>query len=286
MEEKTVRKTEIRVSGISTYYLEAGSGQLVVLLHGWGSNADLYRRVIDALSLQYHVAAPVFPGCSGESGPSDEPSEPWSVDDYVGFVKEFTQELLKKDGLLPGDRSDPADLPGVIFLGHSHGGRVLIKLAGRDADTLPFRIEKLILVDSAGIVPEKTEAQKAAIRRYKAGKKFLESPVMKTLFPEALEKFKKSHGSADYRSASPVMRDTMVRVVNEDEREWMPEIKAETLLIWGTADADTPIASGEIMESMIPGSGLARIEGAGHFSFIDNEYLFIRILKSFLNMPL
>ncbi|MCR5304521.1 MAG: alpha/beta hydrolase [Lachnospiraceae bacterium] len=269
---------ETTIRGIRTHYIEKGEGPLLVMIHGWASNADLFSRTMDALSVKYHVAAPDLPGCSGQTGGSDEPESPWNVDDYIEFVREFTLYMLGLDAGNDGSR------PEVIFLGHSHGGRVLIKMAGRDGDKLPFRIDKMILVDSAGIVPEKTEAQKAAIRRYKTGRKILETPIVKALFPDALEKYKKSHGSADYRAASPVMRDTMVRVVNEDEREWMPLIKAPTLLVWGTADTATPISSGEMMESLIPGSGLVRIEGAGHFSFLDNEFLFVRVMKSFLEI--
>ena len=69
-------------------------------------------------------------------------------------------------------------------MGHSFGGRVIIKMASRK---LPFEIEKVILVDSAGVKPKKTAAQKLRQRNYKIGRKILETAPVKALFPDALE---------------------------------------------------------------------------------------------------
>ena len=44
------------------YYLEAGQGETLVLLHGNGANASLYRPLIEALALHYRVLAPDLPG--------------------------------------------------------------------------------------------------------------------------------------------------------------------------------------------------------------------------------
>ena len=91
-------------------------------------------------------------------------------------------------------------------------------------------------------------------------------------------------GSADYKAASPRMRKVLVNVVNEDLTDLLPGIKPSTLLIWGTLDTATPIADAERMEALIPDAGLARIEGAGHFSFVENPGLYSAILASFLKL--
>ena len=98
------------------------------------------------------------------------------------------------------------------------------------------------------------------------------------------EKLQSKSGSADYRMATPIMRQTMVKVVNEDVREYLPKIKAETLLVWGDKDTATPISDAKYMESQIPGSGLAVMPGAGHFSFIDNQYQFLAVMRSFMGI--
>lgn len=257
---------ETTYQGKKVDYLEKGKGPLVVLLHGWGSNKELYGALMNTLSVKYRVAAPDMPGF----GKSGEPDAPWSLDDYCDFVEWFVTERGGKEN------------PEVILAGHSHGGRILIKLLG--ARRLPFTVRKLILIDSAGIVHEKTPEQMKKIKRYKRGKKILESPLMRGLFPHALERFQSRSGSADYRSASPVMRQSMVRVVNEDVREYLPKIKAETLLVWGDKDDATPLSDGQLMEKSIPGSGLAVLPGAGHFSFLDNQYQFLAVMKSFLQI--
>lgn len=143
---------------------------------------------------------------------------------------------------------------------------------------LPFAIERIILVDSAGIRPEKSDAQKKKESIIKFGKKLVSGS------PKLLDKLRNMTGSADYRAASPLMRRVLVNVVNEDLTELLPKIGVETLLVWGTLDTATPIADAEKMEKLIPDAGLARIEGAGHFSFLENPSLYHAILSSYLKL--
>lgn len=251
--------------GKKVAYEEAGQGPLVVLLHGWGSNKELYRPLMETLSTSYHVVAPDTPGF----GKSEEPDSPYDLEDYCEFTKAFIEYFA-------GDEEE------VTLLGHSHGGRTLILLVG--SGMLKQKVSKLILLDSAGIVPEKTPQQLKKIKQYKRAKKILSSPPIKLLFPKALEKFQSKAGSEDYRNASPIMRQSMVKVVNRDVREYLPKIQAETLLIWGENDTATPLSDGKLMEQMIKGSGLVVLKGAGHFSFLDRQYQFLAVMKSFLGM--
>ncbi len=80
------------------------------------------------------------------------------------------------------------------------------------------------------------------------------------------------------------MRATMVKAINEDLTDLIPGIKAETLLIWGTADTATPLSDGEYMERTIKGSGLVKLSGAGHFSFLDQPVIFDKVMKSYFNI--
>ena len=150
---------EMIYKGLRVEYLEEGSGPLVVLLHGWGSNKELYNNLIKTLAVKYRVAAPDFPG----AGKSQEPTEAWSVDDYCDFVEAFVENRLQEAASSAGQ--DTAKKPQVILAGHSHGGRVLIKLLG--GRELPFEVTKLILIDSAGLVPVKTPEQIRKMKRYK-----------------------------------------------------------------------------------------------------------------------
>ena len=99
-----------------------------------------------------------------------------------------------------------------------------------------------------------------------------------------MEDWRSRQGSADYRNATPIMRQCLVMAVNEDLRHLMPQIKQETLLIWGDADTATPIGDAKIMDSLIPDSGLAVLKGAGHFSFLEQPAVFANIMRTYLQI--
>ena len=142
----------------------------------------------------------------------------------------------------------------------------------------------MILTGAAGIKPVQSETAKKKASAYQRGKKILSTPSMQKLFPNALEKLRTKHGSADYRAASPLMRQVLVKTVNEDLSGLLPLVKQEVLLIWGRNDDATPITDGERMEKEMPDAGLAVIENAGHFAFLEQQALFLRIIDSFLKI--
>lgn len=250
------------IDGLNINYEKRGDGDFVLFLHGWGANITLFDGLMNLVSQKYTALALDMPGF----GKSDEPKEPWDVDRYVDFVLKFI-DIFKPERL--------------VILGHSFGGRVIIKMLARE---LPFEVEKIILVDAAGIKPKKTFRQKASLAAYKFGKAVLSFGPIKAIFPDALENMRKKRGSADYNSATPIMRQTLVKVVNEDLTHLLPSIKASSLLIWGTADTATPLSDGETMEKLIPDAGLVKINGAGHYSFLEAPDFVGRVVASFLKI--
>ena len=251
------------VCGIKTNYVCEGSGESILLLHGWGANIKLFDTMIKHLSPYYKVYALDMAGF----GETSEPTEPWAVDDYVDYVLEFCAKM---------------GITETILLGHSFGGRVIIKMMSRES--CPIKVSKIILTDSAGIKPTKSLGSKIRTRVYKIGKGFLSLAPIKRLFPNALDSLRKKHGSADYNAASPIMRQCLVKVVNEDLRPLLPKIKPSTLLIWGENDDATPISDGRIMEKEIPDAGLVTLKNAGHYAFLDQWFMFSRVIDSFLNI--
>jgi pimeloyl-ACP methyl ester carboxylesterase len=244
------------MDNINCLELNPGAAKTLLILEGWGTNTSLYSSLAEHIaSLGYRVLLPDLPGF----GATPPPQSPWSVADYSGFVNGFLAERGVTD---------------VTLLGHSHGGRVIIKSLG--ANLLTVKVNKAVLIGSAGIVHERTAAQRRTAGRYKLIKSLL------TPFPGLLERYKRSHGSADYRSAIPVMRDTMVRVVNEDLRELLPNIAQPVLLIWGERDADTPLADGQLMERLLPNGGLVIVPNAKHYAHLDNRVFVYKVLVSFL----
>lgn len=251
------------VNNIKINYEQKGSGDLIVLLHGWGSNIKLFANLIDLLAKKYTVVAMDMPGF----GESQEPPSAWCVDDYVDFVIDFLKDYDNKN---------------IMFLGHSFGGRVIIKLNSRD--NLDFKVSKVILVDSAGIMPPKSNKKSFRTRKYKFFRTILSTGIMQKIAPEALEKLRVKYGSADYAAASPLMRQVLVKVVNEDLEPLIPNIKCPTLLVWGVNDTATPLSDGEKMEKLIKDSGLVKLENAGHYSFLEQQYTFNRVMCSFMKI--
>lgn len=247
---------------ISLNLYDEGFGDAILFLHGWGTQMNVYERLLSFLKNSHRVISYDIPGF----GESSTPSFAFSVDDY----SQLAIEVLKK-----------LQIEKVTLIGHSHGGRTILNMASRK--NIPVEIEKIILIDSAGIVPKKSFIYKVRVKKYKLAKKFLSLPLIKKMFPDALEKFKSKNGSADYRAISGVLRDSMVKVVNDDYRDRMKNISVSTLLIWGTNDDATPISDAEYMEKNIPDCGLVRVEGGTHFCFLENPVLCERVITSFLN---
>ncbi len=249
------------VNGLNIRYIDKGTGATtVLLLHGWGVDASLYHLIIEHLATYCRVIAPDLPGFGG----SDEPSRPFTPDDYADFVTAFAEAL---------------GITEAITIGHSNGGRVLIKLLSRP--TLPFAVKKAVLIDSAGLPAHHTASYYIKVYSFKLIKFLFSLPPFKQVFPHVIEKARNKHGSADYQQASPVMRQSMVIALHEDVTPLLSSIKASTLLIWGRNDTATPLSDGQKMERLIPDAGLAVLEG-GHWAFAECARQCHRILDVFI----
>ena len=249
----------INIDGLNIEYTEIGNGQPVILLHGWGSSFDVYKGIMNTLSDRCRLIAMNFPGC----GNSDTMKEPWNLDDYCNLVLKFIDAL---------DIKDP------IMFGHSHGGRVTLKMAASGMINPP----KIVLLDSAGLIPKKSFKQKFRAKSFKIIKRVLTLPIIKNYSEGLLDKARKHYGSADYNAAPEVLRKTLVSLVNTDLRDILHNIKCPTLLIWGENDTATPLSDAKIIESLIPDAGLCVIKGTGHYSFCERPFEAHAILNSFI----
>lgn len=149
--------------------------------------------------------------------------------------------------------------PDVIA--HSFGGRVAIILASENA------VNRLLLVDAAGMKPRRGIFKRLKILSYKLRKRM-------GLNVERC-------GSADYRALSGVMRETFVRVVNEHLDKLLPLVSRPTLLVWGERDNDTPLYMAKRMNRKLPDSALIVIKNSGHFSFLDDTATFVSFAAAF-----
>ncbi len=249
----------VNIDGLNIEYCDEGAGIPVLLLHGWGASYDTYRGVINTLKNRCRVVAVNFPGC----GKSDTMEAPWNIDNYCDFVLKFMKAV---------------NLDNPILFGHSHGGRVIMKLVGTGLAKPP----KIVLLDAAGLIPKKSFKQKWRAKSFKIIKRVLTLPGIKNFSGGLLDKARRHYGSADYNAAPLVLRQTMVSLVNTDLRDLLPNISCPTLLIWGENDTATPLSDAKIIESLIPDSGLCVLKGCGHFAFCEKPFEANAIINSFI----
>ncbi len=249
----------VLIDGLSFHFRVLGSGDDVVLLHGWGCSTEIWKGVEAFLAEHFRVWNIDFPGF----GKSQVPDSVWGVDDYTRNFEQFCSMM----GI-----SNPT------LIGHSFGGRVSILFASRNV------VRKVVLVDAAGVLPHRSLKYYAKVYSYKAIKKIAPLLLGKARAQQLIDKRRKASGSDDYNALPETMRGTFVKVVNEDLCPYMPNIKAPTLLIWGSEDTATPLSDAKVMNSLIDDSGLVVFEGVGHYSFLEQPARFNIVVGNFLGI--
>lgn len=242
---------------LNIHYERFGKGRTLLFLHGWGTNGASFAPLFKGLENQFEIVHLDFPGF----GLSDEPQRAYNLTDYTEMTLAFIKAL---------DLKDP------VLIGHSFGGRVSIKIASKTP------VSNVILINSAGIKPKRTRKYYLKVYGYKCFKFIAKLPLLSWILKEPLTAYSNIHSSEDYKRATPIMKQVLSKVVNEDLRPLLTDIKASTLMIWGDQDTSTPVQDARIMEQLIPDSGLVVYDGVGHFAYLEQSEKTIAIIKSFL----
>lgn len=238
---------KIKVQDIDINYIQYGEGKDILLLHGWGQNIEMMKPLGDAFSDRFRITILDLPGF----GRSEEPKEAWTIDKYSLMLEKFVQLVgIKKP----------------IVMGHSFGGRVAIRFSARNP------IEKLVLFGSPCI-----RIQEELSLPVKILKKLKTLPGMNAIG----EYMKQYIGSRDYKAASPIMRQTLVEVVNEDLSKYAREIEEPTLLIWGDQDEEAPVSDARELEKIMIDAALILLPGT-HYAYLENLGRVVSILNSFI----
>ena len=248
----------VEIENLKINYITEGTGEIVLVLHGWGASIETVMPIVNVLKETMKVYAIDLPGF----GKSDLPDDVFGSFYYSDIVKGFIDKM---------------GIEKLSLVGHSYGGKLCIILSAR----YPEIIEKQVLIDSAGLIPKRTLKYHLKVKTFKIMKK-----IYKTFFfwkdeEEKMEKLYKKFGSDDYQNTSGIMRKIFVRVVNENLKPLLNDILAPTLLIWGDQDEATPLYMAKIMEKEIKDSGLVVFAGAGHYSYLDEYHRFKKVLESF-----
>lgn len=228
-------------------YIRYGNNKsrTIVMLHGWGQNIEMMKFIGDKLDEDVLIID--LPGF----GKSKEPDTVLSIYDYANLVHDLISNL---------------EIKNIILIGHSFGGKIALAYASK------YKVEKLVLLAS----PFKSKENKINIRT-KVLKKLKKVPGL-----NKLEEFAKKHiGSTDYKNASGIMREILVKHVNLDITEDVKKITCPTLIIWGDNDECVPVSDGKLLEKLIKDSGLIVFEGCTHYAYLERLDQLIRILNEF-----
>ncbi len=231
---------------ISIAYTQSKNGSPSLLfLHGWGCDNSIFGWLRSNLKdIGMHCSLD-FPGF----GSSELPSNIWGVEEYADCVNEFINTIA---------------IAPCVCICHSFGGRVALRLAHKN----PELINALILISSAGL-----KRRVPLIRRAKVKSIRTIARLANALIPFGIGQTIKNNlydkiGSRDYKNAEE-LRPILVKVVNDDLSDILPNIHIPTLLLYGSEDRETPPEVGKKISKMLPNSTYIELPGFDHLSILN-----------------
>lgn len=236
----------LTVDGVAVHSLEGGTGKPVVFVHGLGGSSQDWASLLPLVKRAgFQVYAMDLPGFGASAKPT---GRTYSVSEQARFVESFLETK---------------HLAQVSIVGASMGGWISATVA-LDA---PQRVERLVLVDSAGFAfepsfdtalftptnPLQVDALLAVLVPHPQPiPGFLKEDVVRQVKPNA---WVVKRALAAMASGADLL----------DRR--FATLKMPLLLVWGKQDAVTPLALGEAMHRAASQSVLEVYDGCGHLVF-------------------
>ena len=246
--------SEIIINDLKINYEQKGDkGKDVILLHGWGQNLQMMDPIAEYLKNYFRVYNIDLPNF----GKSDPLKEVYGVPEYTDVIRKFVVKL---------------GIENPIIIAHSFGCRIAFHYAH------DYPVYKMVLTGAAGIREKADGLSTLRQSVYKFSKKVL----LNLHQEELLKKLQDKMGSEDYRNASGVLRQSFVKIVNDDVSDFLKDIKCEVLLVHGENDEAVPLSSAKKMEQLLPNCGLAIFENDDHFAYFHQAYRFNQVLYAFL----
>jgi len=256
---------QVKIQELKVNYQVVGAGRPVIILHGWGSRADLWTPVQEKIaSCGFKVIVPDLIGF----GQSDPPLTGWRVDDYVSWFEDFIQKISERHQ----EFKEP-----FFLVGHSFGGRIAIKIAaGRS-----LSLKGLVLCGAAGLPPETSLKLRMLSGLAKSGSNLIKKMKLDWLHDSARDFYYRLLHQHDYLKVSRTMKDTFRLVVEEDLSGCLPAIETPTLIIWGEKDYIVPIEQAHRFHQAIKGSQLKIIKEIGHSPQLEAPEKLVELLQHF-----
>jgi triacylglycerol lipase len=261
----TLSDKQIDVQGHRIHYVESGSGPPVVLLHGLGSDFRTWRLAIPALATDFHVYAIDQLGF----GQSDKPEMSYRV----GTLADSLDGFLKA-----------ANIEHASIVGNSLGGWVAALFTISHAD----RVDKLVLVDSAGYGEDSTDlvrdylsqldpATVAAVERFLSA---MSPGDQRALEAAAASYFARRAPRGDGSAVASLVESIMrgEDFLGSDVKQ----ISRPTLIVWGRNDTTIPLRDADAFARDIPGASKVILDGCGHRPQSQCSTAFNTAVKRFL----
>jgi pimeloyl-ACP methyl ester carboxylesterase len=271
----------LALHGQRVAYLQAGSGPVVLLIHGITSNSSNWRRVIPALARRFTVIAPDLIG----HGRSDKPMGDYSLGSHAACLRDLLVALGHKRATI---------------VGHSLGGGIAMQLFYQH----PERCERLVLVDSGGLGREVSMLLRAAtlpgaevVLPVLAASRVLAAArraggVLGGLgmrAPTDIEEMAHGHATLSDGQTRSAFVHTLRAVVEPggqrvDATNRLYLVKnVPLLLIWGEHDSLIPVSHGHRTHERVPGSRLEIFAQSGHFPQLDEPQKLVSVLTDFID---
>ena len=256
----------VDVHGLTLAYRRVGHGPPLVLLHGAYEDSRVWQRQLDDLSDEFTVVAWDAPGC----GLSTDPPESFTAADYGDCLSQFLDAL---------------DLSPAHVLGISWGSIFALGLYERH----PAAVVSLVLAAAyagwaGSLPPEEVRRRLGQVLREVElpAEAFVDDWMPSLLTAAAAPELRPScHGHGRF----PPGGDARRRAHHGGAR--LPARPADhrvpTLLLYGEADARSPVRVGEDLQARIPGSTLVVLPGAPHLAQVEMPELFNDAVRDFLS---
>ena len=255
-----IRNQDLGRNSIPMNHIEIGKCATpdVVFGHGWGRTHHDFIPVAEAIAPFARSILLDLPGF----GETPRVADNWGSVEYADHIAQFIRQ--KTDSK-------------IIWVGHSFGGRIGLRLAVRHADIL----RGMVLIASAGV-----PVHKSLRTRLYASARQMQFRFLKTRAADqqALEKLEQKFGSADYiESRRTGMRDVLLNVIREDQSVDLPQITTPTKIVYGAKDTETPVEIGQKLQGLIPGSKLIVCPEFDHIGVLDRgRHQIALVLKEML----
>lgn len=218
-----------------------------VLLHGWGHSLLNIKPIAEQLG-EYDCYLIDLPGF----GQSDMPTEVLSVSNYTDIIVDFIRAKFSCD-----DR--------VYIVGHSFGGRIAVYLGAY----YPQLISGIFVVAGAGLKKHKRLLREVILTGARGLRTFYRIIGRDVMTSSLYRKYYARFASADYKNATPLMREILKKTVLEDLSHIARSVSVPTTLIYGERDTTTPAYFGKKYNRLIKNSHLYILPTFDHNSILS-----------------